>query len=283
MIQDFSEGMFRVLTKAPLGEVYPNFFDVRGICLKDPNSSPRINIHNISFIVDMIVGLQVQLAREKKCVLQNSQIGIASPYAAQARATRRALNKAGLHGVKVGVTESWQGDGRDLMFVDLVRAKNPDMGDLGFLCRKERLNVLLSRQKQFLFVVGDMKCCEFASDPATAADTATVVEPGQDWTEDNEKKIWGPNEQKNKWVKKVLGWFTEKGRVVEVPLDVLTEDYIMFSKEEEEEEEEEEAKGWEDEEQPGVDMGEDEEKGQEDQGPAWVEQPQYEGQGTSVW
>ena len=76
----------------------------------------------------------------------------------------------------MGVTESWQGGELDVMFVDFVRAKNPDLGNLGFLTKKEHLNDLLSRQEQFLFVIADMECCDHATitiDPATTAEVSS--------------------------------------------------------------------------------------------------------------
>lgn len=70
------------------------------------------------------------------------------------------------------------------MFVDLVRAGN-DQGSLGFLSKKERLNVLLTRQNQHLFLVGDTTCCE--------TDTAGAST--------------------------VLKWFQEHGRISPVAMD----------------------------------------------------------------
>ena len=47
------------------------------------------------------------------------------------------------------------------------RAGN-DQGNLGFLSKKGCLNVLLTRQEQYLFVIGDITCC--GSDFATATE-----------------------------------------------------------------------------------------------------------------
>lgn len=43
--------------------------------------------------------------------------------------------------------------------MDLVRVGN-DYGDPGFVSEKEYLNALLTQQRQLLFVVGDMTCCD---------------------------------------------------------------------------------------------------------------------------
>lgn len=43
------------------------------------------------------------------------------------------------------------------MIACLVRARN-DLGDLGFLRKAKRLNVILSRQRKGLVIVGDLDC-----------------------------------------------------------------------------------------------------------------------------
>ena len=83
--------------------------------------------------------------------MKASDFGIACPYSAQRREMRNALYKADIEGVlvfniEVGTAEFWQGKESEIIIVDLVRAGN-DYGDLGFLGKKERLNVLLTRQR----------------------------------------------------------------------------------------------------------------------------------------
>ncbi len=77
--------------------------------------------------------------------LHPSDFGIACPYSGQRRQLRNALVKARFREIPVGTTEYWQGKEAKLMIVDFVRARN-DNGSLGFLVKKERLNVLLTRQ-----------------------------------------------------------------------------------------------------------------------------------------
>ena len=252
LIQGVVQDQYRLVKKAPADLVYPVFVDIPGVCRQERNGSSRVNMHNISFIVDLIRGLREELA-EEDYRLESKQIGIASPYAAQVRATRQALHRAGIFGIQVGVTESWQGSEADVMIVDLVRAKNPDLGALGFLTKKARLNVLLSCQRQFLFVVGDMKCCESSFEPIEALEPADY----------SAKKQWGLDERKNAWVVKVFKWFSVHGRVVEVSLDNLSEDYVTFQ-EEGEEDEKEVAGGWVDDEDKQKEDGEEQEGQGED-------------------
>ena len=144
------------------------------------------------------------------------------------------------------MTESWQGGELDVIFVDFVRAKNLDAGNLGFLTKKERLNVLLSRQEQFLFVIGDMECCDHATitiDPATTAEPAVTAEPDEDEVE-GDKKSWGRNDLKNVWVTRVLTWFKENGRVIDFTTENLRPDIITLEVEEKEEDQEVVVPGW---------------------------------------
>ncbi len=168
-IQDFYQ-RFPEFQKAPDDLVYPIFLHVPGECFKEPDGSSRTNTHNIAVIIGVIQDLLGKLPTEHK--INPDQIGIASPYAAQVRETKKALRRANIDGIRVGVTESWQGGERDVMIVDFVRAKNTDLGVLGCLTKRERLNVLLSRQKQFLVVVGDKNCCD-----TTADSTEPVTDP----------------------------------------------------------------------------------------------------------
>ncbi len=45
---------------------------------------------------------------------------------------------------------------------------------------------------------------------------------------------WNFNDKKNSWVLKILTWFKEHGRVLDIPLDVIPETYVKFPKPDEE-------------------------------------------------
>ena len=139
------------------------------------------------------------------------------------------------------------------MFVDFVRAKNPDLGNLGFLTKKERLNVLLSRQEQFLVTIGDMECCDQAD---------VTIEPDEDAAEGDEK-TWGRNDKKNAFVMKVLTWFRENGRVIDIPLDDLSDEFVALQVEEEAKDDEAGGGGWGDEGDELEEAGKDESGGNE--------------------
>ena len=113
------------------------------------------------------------------------------------------------------------------MIVELVRASS-DQGSIGFLRKKERLNVLLTRQQEYYFVVGDLGCTGTSSPNSTANQTTaeTAADPVVDLSA---SKL----SEQNKWVAKVFTWFTEHGRVEKVDKEALHEEYVTFAKEEE--------------------------------------------------
>ena len=226
-IQDFYQ-RFPEFQQAPDDLVYPIFLHVPGECFKEPDGSSRMNTHNIAVIIGVIQDLL-----DKHPEINLDQIGIASPYAAQVRETRKALRRANMDGIRVGVTESWQGGERDVMIVDFVRAKTPDLGVLGFLAMSERLNVLLSRQKQFLIVVGDKNCCDTKPD-STEPVTDEPAEARDDADNTKAAATWDYNDKKNSSVLKILAWFKEHGRVLDIPIDVIQETYVKLPKPEEE-------------------------------------------------
>ena len=144
----------------------------------------------------------------------------------------------------VGTTEFWQGKEGKIIIVDFVRAGN-DHGGLGFFAKKERLNVLLTRQEQHLLVIGDMTCCD--SDYATAVaeepeDEQSPEEPAAESStaaaadEEQPAPTKNLSIRRNAWVMKVLYWFKVHGRVEVVDMDTIKEDYVTFPEPEDAEE-----------------------------------------------
>ena len=215
-LQAWITQQFPRLREEPEGLIYPIFFDVRGTCVQERNGSSRVNAHNTAFIIDLIRTLLI----EAKLGLTTADFGIATPYAGQFRSTRLAFQKANLD-IPIGTTEYWQGKEKPVMIVDFVRAGN-DQGSLGFLTKKERLNVLLSRQQVQLFVVGDQTCLAPSSDP-------TAAPSGGDPTAVDPSPSTATTDRRNRWVMQVIQWFKVHGRIYPVDMTSLKETYLTFT------------------------------------------------------
>jgi superfamily I DNA and/or RNA helicase len=79
-------------------------------------------------------------------------ICVLTGYAAQVKCLASALASRGIHGVLVGTVDGFQGQERPVILFSCVRSN--DHGRLGFLADHRRLNVMLTRAKRGLVVVG---------------------------------------------------------------------------------------------------------------------------------
>ncbi len=84
--------------------------------------------------------------------LNQSDIGIITPYAGQVRAIRDALTERN-DSVEVKTVDGYQGREKEVIIFSCVRS-NSD-GNVGFLADPRRLNVALTRAKRGLIVIGD--------------------------------------------------------------------------------------------------------------------------------
>jgi hypothetical protein len=80
-------------------------------------------------------------------------IGVITPYQAQVRLLRDALEELLEQGLEVSSVDGFQGREKLVIVVDLVRSN--DEGSLGFLQDIRRMNVALTRAKRWLMVIGD--------------------------------------------------------------------------------------------------------------------------------
>jgi hypothetical protein len=86
--------------------------------------------------------------------LASGQIGVITPYKEQQRRLTVALGRE----ADVGTVDGFQGQERDVVILDLVRA-NPDR-EVGFTLDPNRLNVALSRARQKLVIVVNLPTYE---------------------------------------------------------------------------------------------------------------------------
>jgi helicase MOV-10 len=87
--------------------------------------------------------------------LDADDIGIITPYNKQAQKLKRLLRREGLEEVKVGSTETFQGQERRVIIISTVRSSedyvNSDvLHNLGFLENPKRFNVAVTRAQALL-------------------------------------------------------------------------------------------------------------------------------------
>jgi len=96
---------------------------------------------------------------DRNCRLTDKDIGVISPYNAQAGKLRKRL-KTQYEGIKVGSVEDFQGQERRVIVLTTVRTDETKVSEdlrhtLGFLVNPRRMNVALTRAQALLVVVGN--------------------------------------------------------------------------------------------------------------------------------
>ena len=78
------------------------------------------------------------------------EIGVITPYAAQARLLREKLPIAGL---EIDTVDGFQGREKEAIVISLVRSN--ESGEIGFLSDLRRTNVAMTRARRKLIMIGD--------------------------------------------------------------------------------------------------------------------------------
>ena len=122
-----------------------------------------------------------------------SRVAIVTLYPAQAEVYKEALERChkfkadtGYNLIQVELVENWAQKTTGFAIVDLVRTSNAS-GNLGYLSQANRLKVLLSRHENGLIIVGDRTCT-----------------------------ITSHNNVTSSKLDKVLEWFVDHGRIVQI-------------------------------------------------------------------
>lgn len=83
--------------------------------------------------------------------VQEEDIGIIAPYMAQCKLVKELLHQLGYFNVEVGSVENYQGREKTIIIATLVRS----FAGMGFMRSSRRINVLLSRAKSLMILVGN--------------------------------------------------------------------------------------------------------------------------------
>lgn len=125
-----------------------------------------INLSEVESIAQVLT--LVQAAGE----LCSSDVGIITPYSSQVRALRKRLRKVpalksdniARDRVEVASIDGFQGQEKELILFSAVRSNR--RGSVGFLADWRRLNVMITRARRGLLIVGNMETLQ--QDPAWA-------------------------------------------------------------------------------------------------------------------
>jgi CRISPR/Cas system-associated exonuclease Cas4 (RecB family) len=118
--------------------------DVEGVEEYRTTLLSTFNQANLKVDLRLLEGLQ-------STGLAENQIGLITPYKEQQRLLAKAIGRTEC----IGTVDSFQGQERDLIILDLVRA-NP-LKEVGFTLQPNRLNVALSRARQKLVILTNLQ------------------------------------------------------------------------------------------------------------------------------
>uniref|UniRef100_A0A7N1A7T1 RNA helicase n=1 Tax=Kalanchoe fedtschenkoi TaxID=63787 RepID=A0A7N1A7T1_KALFE len=129
------------------------FYGVQGCDEREGNNPSWFNRFEVSKVVEIISELTLSNLNE-------SEIGVITPYRQQVTKISQVLEKSEIRDVKVGSVEQFQGQEREVMIVSSVRStvKHSDFDKtycLGFLSNPKRFNVAMTRAKSLLVIVGN--------------------------------------------------------------------------------------------------------------------------------
>ncbi|KAG1932211.1 probable helicase senataxin [Pimephales promelas] len=111
-----------------------------------------------SFVNPKEVGLVLLLLKllgEKQSV----RVGVITPYNAQKQRILEAVRRSGINKqlqVEVDTVDGFQGREMDCVIVSCVRASS-EMGSIGFVGNRQRMNVTITRAKFSLFILGHLR------------------------------------------------------------------------------------------------------------------------------
>ncbi|MCA9093264.1 MAG: AAA family ATPase [Planctomycetaceae bacterium] len=130
----------------PITETAIRFFDTAGShCTEqtETEGSSRENRGEAEYVSQ-------QVAELLKSGVRPEEIGVITPYGAQARLLREMIAE---RGVEVDTVDGFQGREKEAVLISLVRSNTS--GELGFLTDTRRMNVALTRARRKLIVFGD--------------------------------------------------------------------------------------------------------------------------------
>ncbi|GAA6222732.1 putative helicase mov-10-B.1 [Lates japonicus] len=142
------------------------FHGVAGTIERDDNNPSVYNTAEVQVLKEYLKSLVEHLHKKGVTKIEPGEIGIISPYRKQVERIQNALQmdkdlrKENLENVLVGSVEQFQGKEFNVILVSAVRS-NPKLTaqkqrfTLGFITNEKRFNVMMTRARSLLVVVGD--------------------------------------------------------------------------------------------------------------------------------
>ncbi|XP_031635504.1 regulator of nonsense transcripts 1 homolog, partial [Contarinia nasturtii] len=135
-------------------EILPNqdfpviFHNVQGICKYINNSA--FNLKEIDLVMYYIDKLADGVWNGEQ--IQQEDIGVISPYKQQFNAIKAQCESKGYSRILIGSAESFQGQEKSVIIISIARTS----GKFEFVADPKRVNVMVTRAKCFLIIIGDL-------------------------------------------------------------------------------------------------------------------------------
>ncbi|KAK7143076.1 hypothetical protein R3I93_014289 [Phoxinus phoxinus] len=147
-----------------------------------------------------LVLLLLKLLAEKQSV----RVGVITPYSAQKHRILDAVRASGINNklqVEVDTVDGFQGREMDCVIVSCVRASS-EMGSIGFVGNRQRMNVTITRAKFSLFILGHLRTLREQRDWGELIEDAgirkTIIKTKQRDFESDVKKILKRDSEEDK-------------------------------------------------------------------------------------
>ncbi|KAM7272273.1 hypothetical protein ACFE04_026936 [Oxalis oulophora] len=152
--EDLSSARYEKFDLLPSKNFPVLFFGIQGCDEREGNNPSWFNRVEAGKVVEVISKL-IETAD-----LNETDIGVITPYRQQVLKIRQVLEAYGFHDIKVGSVEQFQGQEKEVIIVSTVRStiKHNDFDKfycLGFLSNPRRCNVAITRAKSLLIIVGN--------------------------------------------------------------------------------------------------------------------------------
>ena len=130
---------------------------IHGKDMREANSPSWFNPDEAACVVRYVDDL---LENFRQSPVREEDIGVITPYNKQVHKIKRALKGSGYSNVRVGSTESFQGQEKRVIIISTVRSSEDFLPfdlrhDLGFLDNPRRFNVAITRAQALMIVIGD--------------------------------------------------------------------------------------------------------------------------------